>query len=140
MSMHRAFPILFLWVVLAGPLPAQTTGYQCNIRGTSDGSWIQPLIFIGLDRETDRVVISDLGILAANDGVPVEGAMVVDNAARTTFAWRLVLRSPFNQGVTVAYRATYLKDSGKVNIAARSHGADAPVTRAGTCKVREISG
>lgn len=128
------------WAALCGAAAAEKIAYQCDIAGTSGRQWIQPLIFFALDRATDRVVVSDAAILAFNDGVPVEGTLVRDNAARITVSWELNMRSASNQRVRMAYRATYLKAAGKVNISARPQGFETLLSRAGTCKVTKLSG
>ncbi|SNS76535.1 hypothetical protein [Antarctobacter heliothermus] len=138
--MRRTILSGLLWTALCGAASAEMTAYQCAIRGTSGRQWIQPLIFIALDRATDRVVVSDASILGFNNGVPVEGTLVRDNAARVTVAWELELRSASNQTVRMDYRATYLKATGKVNVSARPQGYEDLFNRAGTCTVTKLSG
>lgn len=138
--MRRAILTAIFCVALAGAAGAETTGYQCRINGTTERDWIQPLIFIGLDSATDRVVVSDPAILGVNGGVPVEGQLVKDNAARTTFAWTLTARSRHDRRVVMGYRATYLKASGRFNVTARSAAHDRVFTRLGRCTVRKLSG
>ncbi|WP_323772066.1 hypothetical protein [Antarctobacter sp.] len=138
--MHRMILSVLFWTITCGAALAEKTAYQCVITGASGRQWIQPLIFIALDRASDRVVVSDAAILGYNDGVPVEGRLVRDNAARVTVAWELDMRSTSNQTVRMAYRATYLKANGKVNVSARPIGFEGQFSRAGTCKVTKLSG
>ncbi|MBV7392679.1 hypothetical protein [Mameliella sediminis] len=138
--MRRLFLTCLAWMALAGAAAAEKTAYQCFIRGTSERQWIQPLIFIALDRAIDRVVVSDASILGFNDGVPVEGALIKDNKARLTVSWQLQMRSASNQRVDMAYRATFLKSTGKVNVTARPLGREGLFNRSGTCTVTKLSG
>lgn len=129
---------VMIWAAFAGGAVAQKTGFHCTFNGARDRDWIQPLIFIAMDTETDRVVVSDAAILGFNDGVPVEGRLVKDNASRITFSWKVDMRSNANQPVTMAFRATYLKSSGKVNVTARPRGFEGMFNRLGTCTVRKL--
>ncbi|SMX36787.1 hypothetical protein [Maliponia aquimaris] len=137
--MRTVLLTLLLWAALGGAAEAQKTGFKCTFEGAKDRDWIQPLIFFGLDRAIDRVVVSDPAILGLNGGVPLEGRLVQDNAARVTFAWSLETRSASNQRVRMDYRATYLKASGKVNVTARPLGLEGVYNRAGTCIVQDLS-
>ena len=136
--MRLAILILLSWTALTGAALAQKTGYHCTVEGASERDWIQPVIFIATDSETNRVVVSDAAILGFNDGLPVEGKVVKDNAARTTFSWTVNMRSSSNQQVKMAYRATYLKASGKMNITAQPRGYDGLFNKLGTCKLRKL--
>ena len=137
--MHRMILSGLLWTALCGAAAAEKTAYQCAINGTSGRQWIQPLIFFALDRAIDRVVVSDASILGFNDGVPVEGTLVRDNAARVTVSWELDMRSSSNQTVRMNYRATFLKANGKVNVSARPLGYEGLFSQAGTCTVTKLS-
>ncbi|MGP6085396.1 hypothetical protein [Antarctobacter jejuensis] len=136
--MRLAILTLLSWAALSGAAFAQKTGYHCTVKGASEREWIQPVIFIARDSETDRVVVSDAAILGFNGGVPVEGKLVKDNAARTTFSWIVEMRSAANQRVKMSYRATYLKSSGKMNITAQPRGYEGMFNRMGTCKVSKL--
>ena len=138
--MRRAILTALFWVALCGGAQAQKAGYKCTFDGASERNWIQPLIFIAIDRETDRVVVSDAAILGANDGVPVEGRLVTDNAARITFSWTVRRRSASHQRVEMDYRATYLKASGRVNVTAMPRGQEGLFSRGGVCMVGNLSG
>jgi hypothetical protein len=116
---------------------ADTLAYRCTMTGATARDWIQPLIFILHDTESGRVVASDPLILAFNDGHPVEGRLLVDNAARITFAWdvEVVLRvSP----VRLLYRATFLKASGQLSVSVSARGRDGQMNGLGTCVVAPL--
>lgn len=129
-----------IWLATGGAAWAQKTAYQCAIDGTSDRQVIQPVIFFALDRAIDRVVVSDASILASNNGVPVEGRLIKDNAARVTVAWSLTLRAAGLPRQRLSYRATYLKATGKVNVSARTRVSDGVFNKAGTCIATNLSG
>lgn len=138
--MRYAFLTASLWVALSGAAQAQMTSYQCTLKGTSERQWIQPLIFIATDSDTDRVVVSDAAILGFNEGVPVEGKLVKENAARITFSWQLEMRSADNQRVRMRYRATYVKSNGKINVTAQPTGYEGIFNRGGTCTIKPLQG
>lgn len=136
--MRTVLLTLLLWAALGGTAEAQKLGYKCTFEGARERDWIQPLIFFGLDRDSSRVVVSDPAILGLNGGVPIEGRLVQDTAARVTFAWSVETRSASNQRVRMDYRATYLKASGKVNVTARPRGQEGLFSRAGVCIVATL--
>jgi hypothetical protein len=138
--MRRTILTALIWVALGGAAQAEKVGYQCAITGALDGQWIQPLIFIAIDRKTDRVIVSDAAILVFNDGVPVDGRVIKENAARITFGWQVEMQSSANQRVKMDYRATYVKSSGKVNVSAHPRGYEGFFNRGGTCKVKPLQG
>lgn len=137
--MRTVLLTLMLWAALGGAVEAQKTGYKCTFKGAKERDWIQPLIFFGLDRVTSRVVVSDPAILGLNGGVPVEGRLLQDNAARVTFAWTLDARPARSRWVRMDYRATYLKASGTVNVTARSQDDEGVISRTGRCIVGDLS-
>jgi hypothetical protein len=138
--MRRTILTALIWAALCGAAQAQKTGYHCTIRGATDRGLIQPLIFIAIDHAIDRVIVSDAAILGVNDGVPVEGVLVADNAARITVAWTVERRSASTQRVRTDFRATYLKASGEVNVTAQPQRHDGFFNRGGTCTVKNLSG
>lgn len=137
--MRRMILAGLLWTALGGAAAAELTAYQCVIRGTSGRQWIQPLIFFALDRAIDRVVVSDASILGYNSGVPVEGTLVRDNAARVTISWTLDVGAASNRRMPIDFRATYLKATGKVNVSARSQDSEGQFSRAGSCVATKLS-
>ncbi|WP_300442790.1 hypothetical protein [uncultured Mameliella sp.] len=137
--MRRLILSGLFWAALSGGAVAEKMAYHCRIDGTSERQWIQPVIFIALDRAIDRVVISDASILGVNDGVPVEGTLVRDNSSRLTVSWELELRSTGNRRVLLDYRATFLKASGKVNVTAQPREKGALFNRSGSCLATKLS-
>lgn len=117
---------------------ADLVAYKCSVRGSESLDIIQPLVFIIRDTASDRVVVSDAMILAFNDGQPVEGRLVVDNASRTTFAWTVDVILQVSP-VKLRYRGTYVKSSGHFSILAEPTGYANNFTRGGTCQVDTLS-
>jgi hypothetical protein len=137
--MRRLILSALFVAALSGGAAAEKMAYHCRIDGTSERQWIQPVIFIALDRAIDRVVVSDASILVFNDGVPVEGQLVRDNSSRVTVSWELEVLSSGNRRLLLDYRATFLKASGKVNVTAQPRGKGTLFNRAGNCLPTKLS-
>ena len=136
--MFRVLLVALSLAWLAPPAQAQTRTFECSIQGTQARSWIQPLIFIAYDATADRVVVSDPAILQFNDGQPVEGSLVTENARRITFKWSVDMVSASKQRLTMNYRATYVKGTGAVNVIAQPRHFSNSFNAGGTCKVGQL--
>jgi hypothetical protein len=136
--MYRFTLVLLVCGLAATSVQAQTRTYECTIRGTKERSWIQPLIFFAYDTKEGRVIVSDPAILGFNDGQPVEGTLVADNARRITVKWSLDMISASQQRVTMDYRATYVKGTQAVNVIAQPRHFSGNFNAGGTCKAGQL--
>lgn len=135
---HLILAAAFL-IALTGAAWSDILSYQCLIEGTRTRGWIQPLIFIGHDTESGRVVISDAAILASNDGQPIEGELVADTAALATFRWRADIRSSARLMRRIDYRATYIRATGRITVLAQPAGNARMYNLGGSCDVKKLS-
>lgn len=124
---------------LTGAARSDIWSYQCLIEGTRVRGWIQPLIFIGHDTDSGRVVISDAAILASNEGQPVEGEVVADTAALATFRWNAVIRSSARLRQRIDYRATYIRATGRITVLAQPAGDARMYNLGGSCETKKLS-
>ncbi len=136
----RLFPIATACLIaLAGAAHADKIGYQCAMEGTQKRGWIQSLIFIAHDLDNDRVVISDAVTLGSNNGQPVEGRLLVNNDRRMTVRWSVDVMARGNQKATMNYRATYVKNSGRVTVLAQPVGFANSFNLGGSCVAKKLS-
>ncbi len=124
--------------ILAQPVLADGQIYECKVANTrSQGNWLPEVLFIGHDRAAKKVIVSDPIILYFNDSQPVEGKVNTDNKKRITFTWRL--RADANgQSANMAYRATYMKATGRLNISGSPLGFENRYTSSGKCEVKPL--
>lgn len=121
------------FTLLAGTAQAADQ-YVCKITNGGPTGWLPDVLFIGHDRKTDNVVVSDPIILHFNDKKPIKGVVDTDNKVRTTFRWKVRARSETSQHATLRYSATYQKASGKVTMAMYPSGYENKIFGDGTCK------
>lgn len=127
--------ILAALLLLAAARADAADTYVCDVRGYNARGWIPEVIFIGHDRDSGRIVVSDPLILYFNDSQPVTARIATENAHRITFVWTLPLSAQSHMPVTrMLYRATYLKATQEMRISATPAGIDTVFTGFGTCK------
>ncbi|MGH1412220.1 MAG: hypothetical protein ACRBB0_01930 [Pelagimonas sp.] len=124
--------------LFAQPVLAAGKSYECKIVNTrSQGNWLPKVLFIGHDETKDTVIVSDPIILYFNDRQPIQGHVSTDNNKRTTFTWKLKTKTK-QQYATIAYRATYMKATGRLNISGSPLGYSNRYTSSGTCEVKPL--
>ncbi|SMX27973.1 hypothetical protein TRP8649_02085 [Pelagimonas phthalicica] len=125
--------------LLSTPVMAKGTAYECKVKDVrSQGYWLPEVLFIGHDPDEDVVVVSDPIILHYNDSQPVGGKLSVDNDKRTTFTWRLKVKTSSGQFARVSYRATYYKKDGTLSISAKPLNYTNRFNGRGTCEVKAL--
>lgn len=125
---------LLVFLALPHPLAAAQYALQCRIEAEGRHGWVPDFLFIGVDPEQDRVVISDPIVLQFNNDRPVEGSIAVDNPVRITFRWSLAVRDGAgNRTPAMIYRATLFKDDLSMRISAQPAGYQEIFTGKGLC-------
>jgi hypothetical protein len=136
--MRRIVQAVTLLLCLATAAQASVMSYQCRFPEARSRDWVQPLIFVGHDTDSGRVVISDAGILHFNDGQPAEGS-VTREAGRLVVRWQVRMRAAFNARVLMRYRAEIDPESGAVTVLASGRNQSILQRRTGQCVIRELS-
>lgn len=137
--MKRLMGLVMACTVFGGEVAAENYGYECRVNTVSAQlGWLPEVLFIGHDVSKKEVTISDPIILYYNDRQPVQGKLLRDNAARSTFAWDVKTQDRSGQRATIKYRATYLKASGKLSISATPLGYGNNFVGGGKCEKKPI--
>ncbi len=124
--------------LFAQPAFAGGKVYECKIGNTrSQGNWLPKVLFIGHNHTEKKVIVSDPIILHFNDRQPIEGRVSTDNSKRITFTWNLQTKVR-SQTAKIAYRATYMKATGRLNISGSPLGYSNRYTSSGTCDVKPM--
>ena len=118
--------------VRAGDPPGET--YECAMRSQGSGGWIGPVMFLTIDRGSERGVVMDAVIYAAH-GIPIE----VDTTRRSdtlwVFRWTVEDVPMLNEGSgTVRYRASLNTATRKVRVTGVLLGYDNNISGSGDCR------
>lgn len=110
--------------------------YVCQFPQTkAGGGWISPAVLV--EMQGGAVKVADLPLLQLK-GQAVEGRIVVDNAARRTFAWEMKgVRSATRQyAPSLNYRMSVRKDDNSAMITMTPLGFGNIFQESGGCAVR----
>jgi hypothetical protein len=110
--------------------------YTCALDVPRADNWVPSQLVIQHDADTGRVIVND-PIISSLIGQPVEGKVDIDNAKRVTFLWEIpeVKNRASQYTPRFLYRATYLKTTGVVSVAAKPTGYPNSFEARGTCNL-----
>lgn len=98
----------------------------------TDGGFIASDIFIAREGDADRVLVLDGLINNYNNQKPVQGKVVADTKAKTTFLWKLKVHAG-GTSATLEYRLSMKKADHSATITATALGFANTYFADGTC-------
>lgn len=130
------FAALSAAATIALPTSVSAETYKCSFEEKrKNGGWIPEIVVLDIDAKNKLATVYD-PLIAHFIGKPIRAKIATDNAARTTFTWRVkATTDSLNQFANMDYRLTVQKADRSSTISGQAIGYDGPYTARGNCEL-----